>query len=52
MQHQNLGRTGMSVSHHLGSLGVKGLLLAGTLPDPIAYTRRIASELLPRRDPR
>jgi len=37
---------------HLGSLGVDGLLLAGTLPDPIAYTRRIASELLPRRDSR
>jgi len=31
----------------LGTLGVDGLLLAGTLPDPVAYTRRLGQELLP-----
>ena len=34
---------------HLGSLGVHGLLLAGTLPNPLAYTRRLGRELLPLR---
>ena len=31
---------------HLAALGVDGLLLAGTLPDPLAYTRRLGRELL------
>lgn len=34
----------------LASLGVDGLLLAGTLPDPLAYTRQLGRELLSLRD--